>query len=110
MFKQMLMAAVVMGLLGSASVWAEGGTATPVVKKRQHHQMRRIRQGVRSGQLTKEETKGLLKDEKDIQKAKAEAKADGVVTMEERKELHQKLNEESNKIYNEKHDSETRNK
>jgi hypothetical protein len=70
--------------------------------------MKRIHQGVRSGQLTKDEARRLKQDEKEIRNMKKEVKADGTVTCEERQELQQKLNEESRVIYEEKHDAETR--
>jgi len=84
------------------------GKNTPAVNKRQKTQMKRIRQGVKSGKLTKDEAKALVKDEKDIQKAKKDAKASGTVTPEQRKALQQKLDDESKKIYQEKHDTEAK--
>src|SRR5262245_22332629 len=64
------------------------GDKTSGINHRQRHQQRRIRQGVRSGELTKGETAKLEKEEKEIRQEKREAKADGVMTGEERKEIH----------------------
>ncbi|MHB9154730.1 MAG: hypothetical protein ACYC5N_03430 [Endomicrobiales bacterium] len=108
MFKKVMFALVVISLVGSAVPWADAATRTPGVKKRQHRQAHRIGQGVRSGELTRDEARGLVRHEREIRKMKRDAKSDGVVTPEERTDLHQKLNQESRKIYEEKHDAETR--
>ena len=94
-------------LLAPVSIHAEG-TRTPVVNRRERRQRRRIRRGVKSGQLTKDEAKGLRKEETQIRQEKREMKSDGNVTPEERKQLNQDLNKTSHDIYQEKHDAETR--
>ncbi|HYE75193.1 MAG TPA: hypothetical protein VEF04_17760 [Blastocatellia bacterium] len=85
------------------------GTKTPVINQRQDRQKTRIKRGVKSGELTKQETKTLSQDVKDIQAAKTEAKADGTVTRQERKEIQQQQNQTSRKIYRKKHNSRSRN-
>ena len=80
----------------------------PVVNGRQHLQHDRIAQGVRSGQLTKEETAKLRQEEKSIRQEERAYRADGKLTPAERKDLHLDLNKTSKDIYQEKHDSETR--
>jgi len=70
--------------------------------------MRRIVQGVKTGELTREEAKNLVQNEREIQQMKKDAKSDGVVTIEERKELHKKLNQQSREIYKQKHDLDKR--
>lgn len=75
----------------------------------QANQRRRIRQGVRSGELTKAETVNLRKGQKDIRQDKRQARADGVVTPTERKEIRQEKRQESRKIYRKKHNGRTRN-
>ncbi|GEM_PF-467764 len=82
------------------------GTRSPGIDARQHNQAHRIFQGVRSGQLTPEETKMLLTQQKDIRQDEREMKSDGNLTLDERKQLHQQLNEASRDIYREKHDEE----
>ena len=82
-------------------------TGTPGVNKRQTHQKHRTQQGVRSGQLTKDETKELAGTRREIRQEEREYRSDGVVTKEERKDLHQDLNAASKDIYQEKHDSDT---
>jgi len=80
----------------------------PGVNQRQHNQQHRIQQGVRSGQLTKEEVKDLRSEQKAIRQEERAYKSDGKLTKEERKDLHQDMNELSKDIYQEKHDGDTR--
>ncbi len=84
------------------------GDRTPGVDRRQHRQKERIKQGVRSGEITKEEAKALRQEGMAIREKEKAFKSDGVVTREERRELHQDLNERSKHIVQEKHDAETR--
>lgn len=84
------------------------GTKDPGVNRREHNQEGRIGQGVRSGQLTKEEAQGLATTQKEIRQEEKAYKSDGVLTKDERKDLHQDLNAASKEIYSEKHDTETR--
>lgn len=84
------------------------GTKTPGVNYRQGKQANRIQQGVKSGELTAKETAGLVKDQKEIREDKREAKADGTVTKEERKDLHKEQNQASKEIYKQKHDAQKR--
>jgi hypothetical protein len=80
----------------------------PGVNHRQHHQRDRIAQGVRSGALTKDEAQGLRAEQRSIRQEERAYKADGALTRDERKDLHQDLNAASRNIYSEKHDAETR--
>ena len=80
----------------------------PGVNQRQHNQQHRIQQGVRSGQLTKEETQALRSERKAIHQKERAYKADGTLTKEERKDLHQDMNDLSKDIYQEKHDADVR--
>jgi hypothetical protein len=80
----------------------------PGVNQRQRNQHHRIKNGVRSGALTKDEVKGLAGEQKAIRQEERTYKSDGVLTRTERKDLHQDLNAASRNIYQEKHDSETR--
>ena len=80
----------------------------PGVNHRQGHQRNRIHQGAHSGQLTKDEAKSLAQEQKTIRQEERAYKSDGVLTKDERKDLHQDLNQASKNIYNEKHDAEMR--
>ncbi len=80
----------------------------PGVNRRQHVQRDRIGQGVRSGELTKDETRELAAERRAIRQEERAYKSDGKLTKEERKDLHQDLNAASKNIYEEKHDAEKR--
>lgn len=80
----------------------------PGVNQRQHNQEHRIKQGVRSGQLTKDEVRDLRSEQREIRQEERAYKADGKLTKEERKDLHQDMNDLSKDIYQEKHDGEVR--
>ena len=81
---------------------------TPVIDDRQKHQKQRIKQGVNSGELTKKETKRLVKGQAELRRMERRAKADGIVTNHEHFRLHNKANTESAKIANNKHDKQKR--
>jgi hypothetical protein len=81
----------------------DGNLRTPVARKRQVHQQRRIVRGVRSGELTKKEVKVLRDDQQDVREEKREARADGIVTAGERKEIQQEQNQASRRIHRAKH-------
>jgi hypothetical protein len=80
----------------------------PAVNARQHEQEARIRQGARSGQLTRDGAKGLQKEERAVRQEERDFKSDGKLTPEERAKLKTDLNKVSQDIYNEKHDGEVR--
>ena len=79
-------------------------TATPNIDKREAMQQKRIDQGVQSGQLTQKEAARLEKGQDRIKNMEAKAKADGKVTPKEREHIEHAQNQESRKIYREKHD------
>ncbi len=80
-------------------------TKTPVIDAREKAQQARIRQGVRSGQLTPAETRRLEKQEGKIKADEMIAKSDGKVTPKERRKLNRELNRSSRHIYRLKHNS-----
>jgi len=104
--------ALVVGFAGVLSTaHADGrqrGTHDPGVNARQHHQADRTRQGVRSGELTRDEAKGIREDRREIRQQEREYKSDGKLTREERKDMHKDLNQASKNIYQQKHDAEKR--
>lgn len=102
---------IVTALVASAQAFAAdrpAGHRDPGVNHRQHHQDARIKQGVKSGELTREEAQGLRQDRREIRQKEHAYKADGTLTKEERKDLHHDLNASSKEIYQEKHDAEKR--
>ncbi len=103
---------VTVALLASAQTIAAEGRPhrphDPGVNHRQHQQEQRIKQGVRSGELTRAETRELARERREIRQEEHAYKADGKLTPEERKDLHQDLNALNKEIYEQKHDDERR--
>lgn len=111
--KKVLSLGVLSLVLVSAQSFADPGPRPhhprdPGVNQRQHVQEHRIEQGVRSGELTRQETRGLMQERRNIRQEERAYKSDGRLTKTERKDLHQDLNELSKDIYTEKHDGEQR--
>lgn len=84
------------------------GTRDPGVNARQQHQRQRVQQGVRSGELTRRETRGLVHEQRDIRQLEREYKSDGTLTAAERRDLHHEQNQASRHIYRQKHDAQDR--
>ena len=68
----------------------------------------RIKQGVKSGELTKAEAADLRKDRKDIRQDAKEAKVDGVVSKQERKEIRHDKKHLNREIFRKKHNNRER--
>lgn len=102
MFKHIAMAAAL--LVIAAPVYAD----TPVLDRREHQQVQRIRQGVQSGELTRREAAGLRQGQVQLRRMENHAKSDGTVTQRERARLQQKANVESRQIYRKKHNHRSR--
>lgn len=103
MLKQIAIAAATLILAGP--IFA----GTPGLNQREHHQAQRIRQGVRSGELTRPEARRLVRGEARLRGNEYIAKSDGVVTPRERARLQREANVESKRIYAQKHDAQDRN-
>lgn len=104
--------AVATGLVlavGSLAAQAEPGVRDPRVNARQHHQAHRIGQGVRSGELTRHEARGLAGEQRDIRQLERAYKSDGKLTGAERRDLHHEQNQASRDIHRQKHDTQERN-
>lgn len=78
------------------------------VAKRAISQHHRIKQGVRSGELTRAEAANLRNGQKEIRQDVREAKADGVVTPAEKQEIKQDQRQESRKIFRKTHNGRER--
>jgi hypothetical protein len=80
------------------------------VNRRLRRQNKRIKQGVKSGELTKSEAKELKTKDKAIHAEEHEMRKEdgGKLTQADKKELNQELNQNSKEIYQEKHDAEKR--
>ncbi|MCI0421061.1 MAG: hypothetical protein L0387_34665 [Acidobacteria bacterium] len=82
--------------------------AQSTVNQRERRQQRRIADGVKDGELTRNEVKKLEKRQARIHAAEAKAKADGEFTAKERAKIQKKQNKASRQIYKEKHDRQDR--
>lgn len=85
------------------------GANAQTIRQKGKNQRARIKEGVKSGELTKAEAVNLAKDQKEIRQDVKEARADGVVTKEERKDIKQEQRQASRKIYRKKHNLRDRN-
>ncbi len=72
-------------------------------------QHKRIKEGNHSGELTRHERKQLNRQQRHIRNEKREAKADGVVTGKERREIRRDERRASRNIYRKKHNRRDRN-
>jgi uncharacterized membrane protein YebE (DUF533 family) len=97
----------VLALPAFAQTTARDPATTPGIDKRQANQEQRIQQGVQSGQLTDKEAARLEKGQARVQRMEDRAKADGVVTKQERAQIQHQQNVQSHHIAREKHDKQT---
>jgi len=108
--KHTLLAATLAALSATAFAQAPaavGVGATPGVDRREANQDKRIEQGKASGELSPRELRRLNREQKVIDRAETNAKADGTVTVAERKKLHRMQNHASRDIKRQKHDANT---
>ena len=101
-FKTLLAIAV----FSTAAYTSNAQTSARVSTVRSDRQ--RIKQGVKSGELTKAETARLAARTAKLRNERAAYKADGVVTAEERKDYRQDKKKVSRRIYRQKHDGQSR--
>lgn len=81
---------------------------TPRLDAREHNQRARIYNGVATGELNRAETRRLAAGQYHLRAAEARAKSDGVVTGRERSRLQHEANQQSRRIYRQKHDAQDR--
>jgi hypothetical protein len=87
--------------------FAQQRTATPGIDRTQQNQDNRIINGLRSGELTVQEAQNLQRGKNRIEASKQDAKADGVVTVAERRKIKRQQKKMSRKIHNKKHNHRT---
>ena len=103
------LALIIAGVLSVAGLsQADAGTRDRGVNARQQNQHQRVKQGVRSGELTARETGKLMREQRDVRQLERQYKSDGTLTRGERVDLHQELNQASRDIYRQKHDAQDR--
>lgn len=101
--------AAAIALLSLAGVTAaQAATDTPRADARQARQEARIANGVADGSLTRHEARHLQHQQRHIRHAERHAKADGVVTAQERHRLERMQDHASRSIHRQKHDAQTR--
>lgn len=92
--------------------WIGAGIAeaqrAPRANARQRHQQARISEGVRSGELTRSETRRLRTEQRHIRRTERRMKADGKMTGQERVKLQRKQNRASRDIRRQKNDVQVR--
>lgn len=76
--------------------------------QRNINQQSRIEQGIQSGQLTNKETSQLERGQGRVDRAEARAGADGHVSAREQARIQNRANNQSQKIYRDKHNSRIR--
>lgn len=82
---------------------------TPGVTNRQINQQKRIRQGVRSDELTRGEFRRLEREQNQIRRMKVRARSDGEVSNRERARIHREQNQASRHIFRAKNNRRDRN-
>ncbi len=102
MYRKLALAA----LLTAIALPAMAGT--PALDARERNQRERIAQGVRSGELTRPETRRLVRGEMRLHRHERIAKSDGVVTRAERLRLQRHADRMSRRIAVQKHDAQAR--
>ena len=91
----------------TASLFAAGGASAQSmysIDQRQDYQQDRIEHGIRDGQITRSEAYRLEQGERSIDRAQARARADGVVTPQERARIDRMIDREGREIYQQSHD------
>jgi Skp family chaperone for outer membrane proteins len=78
--------------------------STPRVDQRQVNQEARIQQGAQSGSLTQKEATKLEKGQTHVQNMENKAMADGTVNKKEAGRIENAQDQQSKKVYREKHD------
>ena len=101
-FSLTLSAVFILGL--SAAAFAN----TPYINRREHRDQQRIRQGIRSGELTRREAARLEAQQGRIRGYEWYAKSDGHVSWAERRRLDHMLDRANRDIYRQKHDRQDR--
>ena len=106
-----LFVAVALGFPLASEAQANGANCRPrSINARQGRQTTRIRQGVRSGELTRRETQRLAAEQASIRTQEAfYRRSGGEFTARERARVQRELQQASRHIYRQKHDRQDRN-
>ena len=94
-----IFATTILALMWCSAAWAERSTI------REHRQTQRIRQGIRSGEITRPEARRLKTEQRLIDRAYHRALADGHLNWRERQRLDKLQDLASRHIYRAKHNN-----
>ncbi|MBS1798338.1 MAG: hypothetical protein JSS95_00790 [Acidobacteria bacterium] len=96
-----------LAVLAQAPATSTTTTPPPTINQRKENQQDRIAQGVKSGQLTAGETQHLEKQESAInhEERSMRAQDNGHLTKADRSLINKQQNQESKRIYRDKHNS-----
>lgn len=109
MIKQKLKGSALFSCLFLIGFAIQAQTSAPKASARQAKQKTRIAQGVKSGELTKKETKQLARQQKNVRCTKRMARADGKVTRQEKAVINKQQNRASRNIHRKKNNDISRN-
>ena len=94
-------------LVGAFALPVFAQNATPGINQTERNQEARIQQGVRSGELSRPEARNLQQQQNQIRADKRAAKADGVVTRAERRQIKREQQQANRAIRHKKHNGRT---
>lgn len=98
--------AIALSLLTATASFAQ--TVAVKAAPRPANDQARIRQGVRSGELTRTEAARAQAQQAEARQARQGARADGVVTPTERRDVRREEKHADRVLYKQKHDGQTR--
>ncbi len=99
---------IVLLLSIGVTVQLSAQTTDQAITQRQIHQAVRIRQGAKSGQLTRREARALRAEQRKIERDKRKAEANGIITEREAQKIRAEQNVASDNIYIKKHNKRVR--
>src|SRR5215813_10861516 len=91
--------------LAPTSVWAQ--SPNPSINRIERRDQARIRQGIRSGELTRQEARRLEAEQARIRVNERFDQADGKLSSREHRQLQKELHRASRDIYRQKHDGQS---
>ncbi len=93
-------------LLGVIALLLGGSTEASAQWRRNDRQ--RVRTGIRSGQITREEARQIRERQRQIREERRAARADGMITREERREIRRNRREQDRYIRSQRRDDDRR--
>ena len=102
--KKLLIGLVAAGGLGILSAPATDAAVNTRIDQRQYNQEQRIRQGLSSGRLTRDEYRVLAREQRQIARMESRAMADGRLTNRERTEIERAQDQANRNIRRHLHD------